>query len=78
MESMSFYNGTLDIEKAIKIVKDTEKEIYYRYGFSYKGAEKKLISKDVAIKKLEERGWLDFYENNNDILINEYSENDMF
>lgn len=41
MLDMSFYNGTLNREEAAQVVEKTEKKLYHRYGFAYRGTEKK-------------------------------------
>lgn len=77
---MSFYEGTLDMPRAIAIVKaNTKRPYYYRYGFAYKGAEAHQISKQDAIDILmEHKHYTDFDAHGDSIVINQYSDNDMF
>lgn len=77
---MSFHNNTLDIPLAIAVLKaNKQRPIYYRFGFGYKGAEKRRISKEDGIKILkEEKYFTDFRAEKSEILIQQYSDNDMF
>ena len=77
---MSFYNNTLNIPLALAIVQaNKNRPLYYRYGFGYRGAEKKKITKDKAIEILKGNyNFTDFRASANEILINQYSDNDMF
>ena len=76
---MSFFNGTLDIQKAKEIINSTNKKLTYRYGLSYRGAEEHLISKDKALDILDNNnGLLDVDEYEDKIILNEYSCNDMW
>ena len=75
---MSFFNGTLDIQKAKEVVNNTNKKLSYRYGLSYRGAEAYPISKDKALEILDNNnGLLDVNEYEDEIILNEYSCNDM-
>ncbi len=76
---MSFFNGTLDIQKAKEVVNNTNKKLSYRYGLSYRGAEENPISKDKALEILDNNnGLLDVNEYEDKIILNEYSYNDMW
>lgn len=76
---MSFFNGTLDIQKAKEVVNNTNKKLSYRYGLSYRGAEENHISKDKALEILDNNnGLLDVNEYEDKIILNEYSYNDMW
>lgn len=46
MIKMSFYDGTLDRTKAREVVEASEKPLMFRYGFAYRGAEKRPITKE--------------------------------
>lgn len=48
MIKMSFYDGTLDRAKAREVVETSEKPLMFRYGFAYRGAEKRPITKEKA------------------------------
>lgn len=79
MLSMSFYDGTLDREIAIEIVEKTDKKLYHRYGFAYRGAEARPISKEKALGIIKDRGnWLDIDESDDNIILNTFSSNDMW
>nr|DAN22030.1 MAG TPA_asm: hypothetical protein [Bacteriophage sp.]DAW86557.1 MAG TPA: hypothetical protein [Bacteriophage sp.] len=79
MLNMSFYNGTLNRPEAADVVRASNKTLYHRYGFAYRGAEKRPISKENALKIIEDTGnYLDVTETDNEILLNTYSSNDMW
>ncbi len=79
MLNMSFYNGTLNRPEAADVVRASSKTLYHRYGFAYRGAEKHPISKENALKIIEDTGnYLDVTETDNEILLNTYSSNDMW
>ena len=79
MLNMSFYNGTLNRPEAADVVRASNKTLYHRYGFAYRGAEKRPISKENALKIIEDTGnYLDVTETDNEILLNTYSGNDMW
>lgn len=79
MIKMSFYDGTLDRAKAREVVEASEKPLMFRYGFAYRGAEKRAITKEKALKIIEDTGnYLDVTETDNEILLNTYSSNDMW
>lgn len=64
---------------AIAIIRKSDKPCYYRYGFAYRGAEKRPVSRDYAESIVyEEKHWLDFECNEKEILVNEFSDNDMW
>ena len=79
MLNMSFYNGTLNRPEAADVVRASNKTLYHRYGFAYRGAEKRPISKENALKIIEDTGnYLDVTETDNEILLNTYSSNDVW
>ena len=79
MLNMSFYNGTLNRPEAADVVRASNKTLYHRYCFAYRGAEKRPISKENALKIIEDTGnYLDVTETDNEILLNTYSSNDMW
>lgn len=79
MLNMSFYNGTLNRPEAADVVRASNKTLYHRYGFAYRGAEKRPISKENALKIIEAIGnYLDVTETDNEIILNTYSSNDMW
>lgn len=79
MIDMSFYNGTLNRDEAVQIIEKTDKELYHRYGYAYRGAEKNPITKENALKIIRDTGnYLDIKETEAEILLNTYSEMDMW
>lgn len=78
MLKMSFYDNTLDKAIVREFVEHTDKAIMYRYGFEWRGAGKQKISKEKALKIIEEESWLDVDEYKDELVLNEYSSNDMF
>ena len=78
MIKMSFYDGTLDRAKAREVVETSEKPLLFRYGFAYRGAEKRPITKEKALSIIDDSGnYLDITETDNEILLNTFSSNDM-
>jgi hypothetical protein len=79
MLKMSFYDGTLDRARAKEVVEASEKPLMFRFGFTYKGAEKRPITKEKALSIIEDSGnYLDIEESEAEILLNTYSSNDMW
>lgn len=79
MLDMSFYNGTLNREEAAQVVEKTEKKLYHRYGFAYRGAAKRDISRENALKIIKDTGnYLDVRETETEIVLNTFSEMDMW
>lgn len=79
MLKMSFYDGTLDRVKAREVIEASEKPLLFRYGFAFRGAEKRPITKEKALSIIEDSGnYLDIAETDNEILLNTYSSNDMW
>lgn len=78
MLKMSFYDGTLDRIKAMEVVEASEKPLMFRYGFAFRGAEKRPITREKALNIIEDSGnYLDITETDNEILLNTFSSNDM-
>ena len=78
MLEMSFYKGTLDRAKAREVVKASKKPLMFRYGFAFRGAEKRPVTKEKALSIIDDSGnYLDITETDNEILLNTYSSNDM-
>lgn len=79
MLNMSFYNGTLNRPEAADVVRASNKTLYHRYGFAYRGAEKRPISKESALRIIEDTGnYLDIKEDETEIVLNTFSEMDMW
>lgn len=78
MLKMSFYDGTLNREEAAQVVEKTSKKLYYRCGFAYRGAEKRDISREDALKVIREESYLDIDESETEIVLNTFSEMDMW
>ena len=50
----------------------------FRYGFAFRGAEKRPVTKEKALSIIDDSGnYLDITETDNEILLNTYSSNDM-
>jgi len=79
MLEMSFYKGTFDRAKAREVVEASEKPLMFRYGFAFRGAEKRPITKEKALIIIDDSGnYLDITETDNEILLNTFSSNDMW
>ncbi len=79
MIKMSFYDGTLDRVTAREVVEASEKPLMFRYGFAFRGAEKRPITKEKALSIIDDSGnYLDITEADNEILLNTFSSNDMW
>lgn len=80
MLTMSFYNNTLNRKKLIEFIKNTNKEIRYTYGFSFKNPviNNKLITKDEAINIVNNEPLLDATKLEDILFLNAFSGNDMF
>lgn len=50
MLEMSFYKGTLDRAKAREVVEASEKPLMFRYGFAFRGAEKRPYNQRKSIE----------------------------
>ena len=69
----------LNRELAIAIIRKTDCPCYYRYGYAYRGAEKKLITREKAETLIHDNnGYLDFRYDGDEIIVNEFSSNDMW
>lgn len=77
---MSFYDGSLDRNKAKEFVADTNKPLRYTYGLSFRNptTHNKPITKDEAMKIIDGQGFLDITEKEEYIHLNAYSDNDMY
>lgn len=66
----------------LELLKVTEKPIYYRYGFAFKGAKASPITREKAVDIWcnggPNGGFMDMDEYTDKIEINEYSSNDMY
>lgn len=80
MIKMSFYDGTLKRDKLKNFINQTEKEILYTYGFSYKNPItcREKITKEKALEIVSNEVLLDADEGENFIHLNAYSSNDMY
>lgn len=76
---MSFYNGSLDREKAIEFIKQTDKEIYYTRGLRYRNPTilDVPINKLNAIESIINESFITVREAADGIYISSYSANDM-
>jgi hypothetical protein len=80
MLKMSFFDGSMDKEKLKEFIRETEKEIKYTHGLGYRGptTHNKPISKEKALKIVENYGLLDAMEMEDYLHLNTYSDNDMW
>ena len=80
MIKMSFFDGSLDREKAIKVIKETKKPCLYTYGLRYRNPTTKdvYITKEEAIEIVRKESLLDITEYEDRIDLNAYSSNDMW
>ncbi len=79
MLKMSFYDRTLNRDEAYNVIEQSNKQLYHRYGFAYRGAEARPISKENALGIVQDKGnLLDIKENNDAIILNTFSDNDMW
>ncbi len=61
-----------------EVVEASEKPLMFRYGFAFRGAEKRPITKEKALSIIDDSGnYLDITETDNEILLNTFSSNDM-
>lgn len=78
---MSFYDGTLDREKAkIIIKKSRERRITYTYGFGFRNPTTNHApkTKEEAYEIIDNQGYLDIDFNETEIHLNAFSSNDMW
>ena len=79
MLKMSFYDGTLNREKAKELIEKTQKNITFPHRYEYRGVQRKEITKEKAIKIINNKGnYLDVEEYENEIFLNTFSSNDLF
>lgn len=72
MLKMSFYNGTLNQTEAKEVIEKTDKTLMYRCGYAYRGAKKRSITKEEALKIVDRAILLDIDETETEIVLNEY------
>ena len=80
MIEMSFFNGTLNREKAIEIITNSDKPCVYTFGFKYRNPTTRdvPISKEKAIEIIKKESLLDITEYEDKFDLNAYSGNDMW
>ena len=80
MLKMSFYDGTMNKDRLKKFIEKTEKEIKYTHGLEYRKptVHNKPISKEEALRIVEDYVLLDAREMEDYLHLNTYSENDMW
>ena len=80
MLKMSFFDGSMDKEKLKEFIRETKKEIKYTHGLGYRGptTHNKPISKEKALKIVENYGLLDAIEMEDYLHLNTYSGDDMW
>ena len=77
---MSFYRGTFNKEKLVKFINETDKDIRYTFGLSYRNptTNKVKITKAEALQIIETESLLDADEYDNALYLNAYHANDLF
>ena len=80
MFKMSFFDGSLDREKAINFIKQSNKPCTYTFGLRYRNPTTKdvPILKEEAINIIKTESLLDITEYEDRIDLNAYSSNDMW
>ena len=80
MLKMSFYDGTLDRDKAKGFIYGTSKPLKYTYGLGFRNpaTNKEPISKDRALKIIGTQSLLDITEYDDFVHLNAFSDNDMW
>lgn len=80
MLKMSFYDGTMNKDRLRKFIRETEKEIKYTHGLSFRGpaTHNKPIGKEEALRIVEDYSLLDAREMEDYLHLNTYSANDMW
>ena len=80
MLKMSFFDGTLNREKAKEYILNSEKPCRYTYGLGYRspGTDKIFITKEEALEIIAKESFLDVREHDTYIHLNAYSSNDMW
>ena len=80
MLKMSFYNGTLNKEKAKEYINTSSKPCQYTYGLGYRNPtiNHNPISKIEAMEIIDRESFLDIDEYEGYIHLNAYSDNDMW
>ena len=80
MIKMSFWDRTYNKEKAVELIRNTDKQIKYTHGLGYRNPtiHNKPISKDCALEILDTESTIDIDEYQEHIHINTYSSNDLW
>lgn len=77
---MSFYDGTMDRKKLTDFIEKTNKEVRYTRGLEYRKPRvcRQPITKEEALEIVKSDSWLDANEYDEFLLLNTFSENDMW
>lgn len=80
MLKMSFFDGTLNKEKAKEYILNSEKPCRYTYGLGYRNPtiNNIFITKEEALEIIAKESLLDVREHDTYIHLNAYSSNDMW
>ena len=80
MLKMSFFDGTLNREKAKEYILNSEKPCRYTYGLGYRNptTHNIFITKEEALEIIAKESLLDVREHDTYIHLNAYSSNDMW
>lgn len=80
MLKMSFYDGTLDRDKANEFIATTEKPFKYTVGLRMRNPVicNKPITREKAMEIVATEDWLDITEYANYVHLNTFSSNDLW
>ena len=80
MLKMSFFDGTLNREKAKEYILNSEKPCRYTYGLGYRNPTTNniFITKEEALEIIAKESLLNVREHDTYIHLNAYSSNDMW
>ena len=80
MLKMSFFDGTLNREKAKEYILNSEKPCRYTYGLGYRNPTTNniFITKEEALEIIAKESLLEVREHDTYIHLNAYSSNDMW
>lgn len=80
MLKMSFYNGTLDKKVLRETIKNTNKQVLFTYGYTWKNPTtyKQPVSVEEALRIVEKEELLDATESDDNIHLNAFSINDLY
>ena len=77
---MSFYHGTLDRDKALEIIRKTDRPLVFTNGILYRNPTicRQPVSKAEALEIVRKEGLLNIHFEENQVHLNAFSDNDMY